>query len=292
MLTQLALPLALLASVPVAPVLSYGFGAGPVWIFITGAIATAVLAEWIRRATDQIADRAGSAIGGLLSISFGSLAELILALFVLLQGKPDIVRAQLTGSILGTGLFGLGLAIVIGGLGRNELTFKRERAGLLGSLLILVVIALFLPAVFDYTHRAAVGTRNLGFSDEALSLGTSIVLLCLYAANLVYTLVTHRDVFASGDQQDAAQAWPLWVSTVVLIAATAAIALEAELVSDALSDTASTLGLSPLFMGVIILALIGTVSDIFAAAFFAREGRMGLVMSICVGSAIQIAMVL
>ena len=291
-LRPLAFPLCLLAAVPVAPVLSYLFGAGPVWVFATGAIAVAVLADWIRRATDQISDRAGSAIGGLLSVSFGSLAELILALFVLLDGKAEVVRAQLTGSILATGLFGLGLAIVIGGIGQDQQRFKRERAGLLGSMLILVVIALFLPAVFDYTSRAVTRNMGTGPGDEALSLGVSAVLLALYGANLVYTLVTHRDVFASDETTEADNPWPVWVSAAVLLAATAAIALESELVSGALEATAGILGLSPLFMGVIILALIGTISDVFAAGFFAREGRMGLVMTICVGSAIQVALVL
>jgi Ca2+:H+ antiporter len=291
-LRPLVVPLGLLASVPVAPALSYLFAASPVWVFVTGAFAVAVLADWIRRATDQIADRAGSAIGGLLSVSFGSLAELILALFVLLEGKGEVVRAQLTGSILATGLFGLGLAIVLGGIGRAEQRFKRERAGLLGSLLILVVIALFLPAVFDYTGRAVTGKGTIGLSDEALSLGVSVVLLFVYGANLVYTLITHRDIFAAEETAEAGDAWPVWGSIAVLLAATAAIALEAELVSGALEAASGALGLSPLFMGVIVLAMIGTISDVFAAAFFAREGRMGLVMSICVGSAIQIGLVL
>lgn len=291
-LKPLVLPLGLLASVPAAPVLAYLFAASPVWVFVTGAVGVAVLADWIRRATDQIADRAGSAIGGLLSVSFGSLAELILALFVLLEGKAEVVRAQLTGSILATGLFGLGLAIVLGGIGQAEQRFKRERAGLLGSLLILVVIALFLPAVFDYTGRAVTGKRTIGLSDEALSLGVSVVLLVVYGANLVYTLITHRDIFAADETAEAGDAWPVWVSIAVLLTATAAIALESELVSGALEATSGALGLSPLFMGVIVLAVIGTISDVFAAAFFAREGRMGLVMSICVGSAIQIGLVL
>jgi Ca2+:H+ antiporter len=291
-LRPLVVPLGLLASVPVAPALSYLFAASPVWVFVTGAFAVAVLADWIRRATDQIADRAGSAIGGLLSVSFGSLAELILALFVLLEGKAEVVRAQLTGSILATGLFGLGLAIVLGGIGQAEQRFKRERAGLLGSLLILVVIALFLPAVFDYTGRTVTGKGTIGLSDEALSLGVSVVLLFVYGANLVYTLITHRDIFAAEEPAAAGDAWPVWVSIAVLLAATAAIALESELVSGALEATSGALGLSPLFMGVVVLAVIGTISDVFAAAFFAREGRMGLVMSICVGSAIQIGLVL
>ncbi|HEX2943290.1 MAG TPA: calcium/proton exchanger [Rhodopila sp.] len=292
MLKRLAVPLLLLLAAPVAPALKYLIGAPPIWVFVTGAVAIAVLADWIRRATDQLSSRAGPAIGGLLSVSFGSLSELILALFVLLDGKADVVRAQITGSILATGLFGLGLAIVVGSIGREEQHFKRERAGLLSSLLILVVIALLLPAVFDFTGRAVIQKDGMGISDEHLSLGVSCVLLLLYAGNLVYTLITHRDVFASGEAEEPEHAWPLWLSIAALLGATAVIAVEAELVSGALEATAGTLGLSPLFLGVIVLAMIGTISDVFSAAWFARQNRLGLVMSICVGSAIQVALVL
>ena len=276
---------------PVAPALQYLVGASHIWVFLTAAAATAVLADWVRRATEQLAARVGTAIGGLLNISFGSIAELILAVFVLAAGKADVVRAQITGSIIGTSLFGLGLAIVVGSIGREKQLFKRERAGQLSSLLILVVIALLLPAVFDFTGRNATERQVLELTDEELSLGVSAVLLVLYAANLVYTLVTHRDVFASEEPGDAEGAWPLWTALGVLIAATAAIALEAHLVSGALEATSGALGLSPIFLGVIVLALVGTAADLFAASWFARQGKMGLVLNICVGSAIQIALV-
>src|SRR5437868_5678703 len=105
----------LLLFVPLAPALEYLVGAAPVWVFLAAAIATAVLAEWVRRATEQLANYAGSAVGGLLNVSFGSIAELTLALFVLAGGDVPIVRAQITGSILGTSLLGLGLAILAGG---------------------------------------------------------------------------------------------------------------------------------------------------------------------------------
>jgi Ca2+/Na+ antiporter len=109
--------------------------------------------EWVRRATDQLASRVGPAVGGLLTISFGSIAELVLALFVLMRGQTNVVQAQITGSILATSLFALGLAIIVGGSTRDRQHFSPERAGLLSSLLILVVIALLLPAVFDLTGR-------------------------------------------------------------------------------------------------------------------------------------------
>ncbi len=279
----------LLIAVPAAPLLGYGLHASPLLVFAVGAIAIAVLADWIRRATEQLAARTSPAIGGLLAVSFGSAAELVLAIFVLLGGKPEIVRAQLTGSIMGTALLGLGLAILAGGLTREKQSFKRERAGLLSSLLVLVMIALLLPAVFDVSGRAS-GSTSLAVTDEQLSLGVSVVLLALYAGNLVFTLITHRGVFETKGEGQAE--WSLRRCLAVLVGATLLVAVESELVSAALEHVSQALALSPVFLGVVVLALIGTSSDLFAAVAFARQDRMGLVMSICIGSAIQVALVL
>lgn len=276
--------------VPLALALRYLVGASPVWIFVAGAAAIAVLADWTRRATEQLADRAGPAIGGLMNVSFGSLAEIILALFVLADGQAEVVRAQLTGSIMGTSLLGLGLAILAGSIGRERQVFDRERAGLLSTLLLLVVIALLLPAIFDLTGRGVAHNANLGLSDEEFSLGVSVVLLLLYGGNLVYTLVTHRNIFAGSDEGGTAD-WSLIKALAVLIGATALVAWEAELVSDALTEAAAALRFSPLFLGVVVLALIGTGGDLFAAVVFARQDRMGLVLNIAIGSAIQIGLV-
>lgn len=286
------LRLALLAIVPVAPILHYAFGLPSLLVFAAGIVGIGILADWIRLATEQLARHTGPAIGGLLQISLGSLAELILALFVLAKGATEVVHAQITGSILGTSLLGLGLAIVAGGASRAEQTFKRERAGLLSSLLILAVIALLLPAVFDFTARHVAHNADVAGRDEGLSLVVSAVLLLLYLGNLAYTLVTHRDVFATGETHaEEGQPWALWICLAVLAGATVAASLESELISDALSEAASALHLSPAFIGVIVLALVGTAPDLFSAVSFARQDRMGLVMSICIGSAIQVALV-
>jgi len=117
------------------------------------------------------------------------------------------------------------------------------------------------------------------------------VLLLLYLGNLAYTLVTHRDVFSTGEAEETTAAWAPWLCLAVSGGATAAAALESELISDALSDAASTLRLSSRFLGVIVLALIGTIADLFSAVWFAGQYRMGLVMSICIGSAIEVALV-
>jgi Ca2+:H+ antiporter len=190
----------LLILVPISLTLKH-FDFSPLWIFLTASGAVGVLAEWIRRATEQLARPAGPAVGGLLIVSFGSIAELLLALFVLSSGETAVVQAQITGSIIGTSLLGLGLAILIGSFGRQKQTFNLGKAGLLSTLLILAVIALLLPAVFDYTGRLEGYARDISIPKEELSRGASIVLLVLYCANLGYTLITHKDMFADGEPQ-------------------------------------------------------------------------------------------
>ena len=282
---------ALLLVVPAAPGVAYFLDPSPIWIFLISATAIAVLADWIRRATEQIAGRIGPAFGGLINVSFGSLAELVLALFVLSKGQADVVQAQITGSIIGTSLLGLGLAITVGSIGGRSLQFNHERASQLSTMLVLVLIALLLPTVFDLTERSAKHGKGLSLSDQELSIGVSVVLIVLYAANLIYTVVSRRDAFASEETVDAPAGWALTTSIGVLVAATAAIAWEADLVSGSLAAAAGALRIPKMFLGVIALALVGTVSDIFAATWFGRQGKMGLVLSICVGSSIQVALV-
>jgi Ca2+:H+ antiporter len=281
----------LLVLVPLTLILRFVFDVAPVWLFVVGAMAIVPLAEWIRRATAQIAQHTGSAIGGLLTVTFGNLAELVLALFVLHAGHASVVKGQITGSIIGTGLLGFGLAIVIGCWGRSELHFKTERVGLLSSLLMLSVIALLLPALFDYTERGIFASPDATPLDEKLSLCVAIVLILVYGANLVYTLVTHRDVFAVHEPKtDKAAAWSLGRAVVVLVAATAATAWMAETVSGALEQAAQVIGVSTFFLGVVVLAVIGNAAEYVSSIYFARQKRMGLVVTITVGSTIQVAM--
>lgn len=279
----------LLLMVPLSLVLAYLTPVSPLWVFVTASVAIVPLAEWIRRATDQLARRAGPSVGGLVNVTFGNAAEMILALFVLAAGHTGVVKGQITGSIIGNGLLGLGLAVLIGTWGREKLTFHRERAGLLSSLLILALIALLVPALFDYTERQVYALPNPLPVEERLSLGVAAVLIFLYAANLVYTMVTRRDVFSNA-KEDRQPEWGLWRSLGVLAVATAVIAWESELISKALEATAETLGLTSFFLGVIVLAVVGNVSEYLAAVYFARQDQMTVAMSITIGSTLQIAL--
>lgn len=294
----------LLIFIPISLLLEHAFHAPPLWVFLTATIAIIPLADLLRQATEQVAERVGQTIGGLLNVTFGNLAELIIAIFVLLAGNTTVVKAQITGSIIGNALLGLGLAILIGSLGREHQKFSRQNAGQLNSMLFLVVIALLIPALFDYTERlpgflagSAQARANL---DESLSLGVAVVLIAAYALNLVYTLVTHKDVFAlneehqGADGQAAEQAhgavWPAWRAGAVMVGATVLIALMSEMLSGALEATSSTLGLSPFFLGIIVLAVVGNFAEYIAASYFARQGKIGLAMNIAVGATIQVAL--
>jgi Ca2+:H+ antiporter len=255
------------------------------------------LAEWIRRASEQLARRSGPAVGGLLTVSFGNTVELVIMLSLLASGQADVVKGQITGSIISNSLLGLGLAIVVGSVGRAKQQFSRVRASQLSSLLVLSMIALLIPALFDLSVRVMHSVHRPSL-DEHLSVGVSCVLIVVYLANLVYTLFTHRDVFAFAHDDDTepsrsdASHWPLWRALGVLGAATVATTVEAHFISVGLEGTASALGLSPFFLGVILLAIVGNAAEIVAAAYFARRGRMGLAVSITVGSTIQVALLL
>ena len=286
----------LLVFIPISLLLEYVFHSPPLWVFATATIAIIPLADWLRKATEQVAARAGQTIGGLLNVTFGNLAELIIAIFVLLGGNTAVVKAQITGSIIGNALLGLGLAILIGSFGRARQKFSGANAGQLNSMLFLVVVALLLPALFDYTERlpgfAAASAAARDNLDEYLSLGVAVVLILVYALNLVYTLVTHKDVFASdeGEEEHAGKLWPVWQAAAVLLGATALIALESEMLSGALEATSTTLGLSPFFLGIIVLAVVGNFAEYIAGSYFARQGKTGLAINIAVGATIQVAL--
>lgn len=279
----------LLVLVPLSLVLAYLTPVSPIWVFLAAMLAIVPLAEWIRRATEQLALLAGPSVGGLLNVTFGNVAELILALFVLMAGHADVVKGQITGSIIGNSLLGLGVAVLIGTWGREKQTFHRERAGLLSSLLMLAVIALLVPALFDYTERQVFHEPQAGQLDEWLSLGVAGVLILVYATNLVYTFVTHRDIFSAAKEEREPE-WGLWTSLGVLVAATAAIAWEAELVSGALESTAGQLGVSSFFLGVVALAVIGNAAEYLGAASFAWKNQMTTALSMTISSTIQVAL--
>lgn len=291
----------LYAFIPISVVLRL-LDVDPLWIFLTSAIAIVPLAELVRMAASHLAENTGPAIGGLLTVSFANSTELIIALLLLTAGNPPgLIKATISGSIISNSLLGLGLAIVVG-MRRNErLSFshngKPSHAGQFTSMLLLSVIALVLPALFDYTERFVRAVPNAHDVDESLSLGVSVVLILAYVANVIHTIVTQRNVLDTGESEAQSEdlhhaRWSKTKSLLVLLGATLLVALESELLSHSVEAAASTINLTPFFVGITVLPLIGNASEYFTAIHFARRDRIDITMSIAVGSSIQVALMM
>ena len=284
----------LLALVPVSLAMEYLFHAAPTLTFVVSVLAIIPLASMVKDATEDVAAHVGSTIGGLLNVSFGNAAELILALFVLRAGEANVAKAQITGSLIGNSLLGLGLGATFGGFKTARQKFDRDKVGTLSSLLILVVFALMIPAMFDYTERGLKEVADPTKLDERMSLGVAIVLILIYVANLIFTLVTHRDTFADADSDEPEDCTPsgkpLSRGILTLVGATIVVAIEAEIVSGSLEAASKSLGLSTFFLGITLLAVVGNAAEYLSAVYFARKDRMDLVMGITLGSTIQVAL--
>lgn len=285
------LRLAVLVLVPSSLLLGYVVRPGPIPVFVAAILAIAALAEYVRRATENLAELAGPGIGGLIAVTLGNIAELLLAVFVLMRGANDVVKGQIIGAILGNGLLALGLAIVVGSWGREKITFHRRRAGLLSNLLILAMITLSVPAIFEYSERGTVSVQDPTPISESLSIVVAAILILVYLGALFYTLYTHRDVFATS-RKPGTMRWSGWLAGTILAAATIALSLESALVAKVIEPTAAKLGISTFFSGVIVLAIVANIADYFAALAFARRSEMGLVLSLTIGSSIQVALVM
>ena len=278
---------ALLIFVPVTLVLEF-MKAPPVWIFAISAVAIIPLAALMGRATEQLAARMGEGIGGLLNATFGNAAELIIALAALRAGLHDVVKASITGSILGNILLVLGLAILCGGLKHERQTFNRTSAGVGVTLLGLSAVGLVVPAIF---HRIVQGTEAV--REARMSLEIAIVLFMIYVLSLVFTLKTHSHLYRGGSGADEhAEATPgsPRKSALVLLVATIGIALMSEALVGAVEPTAKVLGFTDVFVGVILVAIIGNAAEHSTAVFMALRNRMDLAVNIAVGSSIQVAL--
>jgi Ca2+:H+ antiporter len=271
----------LLAFLPASIVLEV-VGADPIAIFVTSALSILPLAGLMGRATEELAARTGPQVGGLLNATFGNAAEMIIAFFLILEGELEIVKASLTGSIIGNVLFVLGLAFLIGGWKRVQQEFNRATAGLYAASLVIAVGALLLPAFFSFTQEAT------GFRTEAVSVGVSIVLIAAYGAGLLFSLKTHRSLFAS-DYKHAPK-WSTRAALGVLAGATVGVAAMSEFLVGALEPTVEDLGLSKLFVGLIIVPIVGNAAEHASAVVLAAKDKMEISIEIAIGSSAQIAL--
>jgi Ca2+:H+ antiporter len=280
----------LLIFVPTAVVLELAH-ANPVAIFITSALAIIPLAGWMGRATEHLAEKMGQGIGGLLNATFGNAAELIIALMALRRGLFDVVKASITGSIIGNILLVLGLAILLGGLKYPRQAFNRTAAMLGSTMLALSAIALLMPAVFHLLVKDKPGAH-----EQDLSLEIAIVLFITYILSLIFTLRTHHHLYSgaaeAGEAHEANMTggWSRSRSVIVLLIATGLVALMSEFLVGAVETTSHTLGLTEVFVGVILVAIIGNAAEHSTAVLVAIKDKMDLALNIAIGSSMQIAL--
>jgi Ca2+:H+ antiporter len=288
----------LLVFVPLA-VLAEWLHWGGITVFVCACVAIIPLAGLMGEATERLAARLGAGIGGLLNATFGNAAELIIALVALSRGYHDVVKASITGSIIGNILLVLGLSVFLGGLKRERQTFDRAAASMGSTLLVLAAIGLEVPAVFHYLGERAVAGAKIPMAQEraleqGLSLEISIVLFIAYALSLVFALRTHKHLYAGQSHAEAhdATARPEapWRAVVMLIGATVLVAWMSELLVGAVEEAAHVLGLTEVFVGVIVVAIIGNAAEHSTAVLVALKNKMDLAMNIAIGSSIQIAL--
>jgi len=242
---------------------------GAAVLFFASGLAIVPLARLIGVATEELAGRLGSAAGGLVNATFGNATELIIAVIALQAGRPDLVKASLIGSVLGNVLAVVGLAFLVGGWHRERQHFDATAAGAAGAQLTLAASALLIPTVLVATSRVHAGAL------EALSVGTALVLLLGYGAGLVFSLRTHAHLYTEEDEADLhGPGWGVRNAVVVLLLATVGVAVLSEWLVHGVTGVTAGLGWSEIFVGVILVALIGNAAEHASAVSVAARDRM------------------
>jgi Ca2+:H+ antiporter len=272
-------------------------GADPIIIFFSSALGVVPTAALMGRATEELAHRAGPGIGGLLNVTFGNAPELIIALFALEKGLQEVVKASIIGSILGNLLLVMGAAMLIGGWGRERNRFVAEAASAQATMLLLATVALVLPAMFLIARGGELPqlsdeATNFPTAVERMSFAVAIVLLLSYFAGLWFSLRTHRDVFnPDTDEEDtAAHAWSIKKSVSLLAGAGVAVGLMSEILVGSIEEASKGIGLSPFFVSLIIVAIVGNAAEHWVAVYFAARDKMDIALAIAIGSSAQIAL--
>jgi len=258
------------------------------WVFITAAASLVPLAGLIGRGTESLAGRLGPAFGGFLNATFGNAAELIIAVVALGKGHVELVKASITGSIVGNLLLVLGLSFFVGGLGRTSQKFHRTPATNACAMLFLGVVALVIPAVFDLALYGSLTPRPPAISR--LSFWSAIVLIVAYAGSLIYAFTAHRDLFRSEAEGEDAPRLSTAAAVALLAAGTVLTTIQAEILVGALGPALAKFAFTELFVGVIVVALIGNAAEHYSAVTAARRDQMTLAVEISVGSSAQIAL--
>ena len=266
-------------------------------IFVTSALGVIPTAALMGRATEELAARSGPGIGGFLNVTFGNAPELIIAFFALNEGLQEVVKASLIGSILGNILLVMGAAMLIGGRKRERQRFDRTAANVTALMLLLAVVAMIMPALFELVQGTGLPNPadeavNYDSDVEHLSIAVAIVLLLTYVAGLVFSLKTHKDLFNPdhGPDDHVGEPWSVRKSVLMLAGAGVAVGLMSEILVGSISEASESIGLSPFFVGVIVVAIVGNAAEHWVAIYFAARDKMDLAVNIAIGSSAQIAL--
>jgi Ca2+:H+ antiporter len=265
-------------------------GADATLTFGISALTILGLAYTLGHATEQLGAAAGPRIGGIMNATVGNIGEIIIAGFLILDGKIEIVHASITGSIVGNLLVVFGLSALLGGRGREKQTFNRTAASTGTVQLTLASIGLLIPAGFFHTLHTPDAARR-ALLGERVSLVVAGLLILSYLLGLLFSLRTHRHLYGGGDEEEAHGAgWGVRHGVAVLLAATVGVAIMSETLVASLEDAVHVLGWSELFVGVILVPLIGNAAEHLTAVTVAIKGKMDLSIGIAVGSSTQIAL--
>ena len=278
----------LLVFIPLAAIAA-ALGYSPVIVFFLSAIAIVPLARFIGLATEELATHTSSAWSGFLNATFGNATELIIGIFAIHAGLIEVVKASIAGSILGNLLLVLGTAMMAGGLRFKKQTFNRTAALASGSTLFIAAAALVMPAIFPI---AIPNVSNV--TVETFSLLVAICMMLMYIMSLIFSLYTHKHLYATENDAEImtqnAHRWTLWTCIGVLLAATLGVAWMSDILVAAINPIAAALGWTQLFIGVVIIAIVGNAAEHTTAITMALKNKMDLALQISIGSATQVAM--
>ena len=296
LLTGEGWPYLLVPFIPVAIVLEF-LHADAVAVFAASALGVIPTAALMGRATEELAARSGPGIGGLLNVTFGNAPELIIALFALGAGLHEVVKASLVGSILGNILLVLGMSMLAGGLRRERQRFELRAATAQSLMLLLATVALVMPAIFQLVAGGGLPNptaKAVEFSSDlkSLSVGVAVVLLASYAAGLVFSLKTHAHLFnpSHDEAEHGGEPWTVRKSVLMLAVAGGAVGWMSEILVHSITEASAAIGLSPFFVGIIVVAVVGNAAEHWVAVYFAARDKMDISINIAVGSAAQIAL--
>lgn len=256
-------------------------------LFLLSVIAIVPLAALLSRATESVAVKTGDAVGGLLNATLGNLTELLIALAALRAGQYVLVKASIAGAIVTNALFMLGASFLYGGSKHHVQEYNRNSARLQAGLLFLATIAMLIPSMLAEAET----TATTAAFTQTLSAGLSVILIVTYGLGLLFSLKTHREFFGSESHGETGEVeWPLGLALATLAGVTVLVALVSEVFVESVQQAATAIGLTPAFVGFIIVALVGGAAEMVSALSAAGKNRLDLSVGIALGSAVQIAL--